>query len=710
MAGSGSHRQLIGERVGRYRVSDRLGCGGMAEVWRASDDKLGRDVALKVVLPLYASEDQFLERFLREARVVASLEHPNILPVYDFGEHEGVPFLVMPLIRGGTLADRMQGEPIEPGRVVVWVRELAAALDAAHAEGVLHRDVKPGNVLVGREERLFLGDFGIAKLFDATRLTRTGTVVGTPMYMAPEVAGGKPAAAPADRYSLAVMAYELLAGSPPFEGENVLSILHQHATHPVPPISARVRSLPGGIDRALEAGLAKDPAARPTTCRAFADMLGEELSELTSTSASAAALPVPISDRVPTLALDDGASGAGSRPTALTEIATPPASDAYETALSPRGAFGRVWQWAAAGLVGGVVAVMAFSALRGSDPPTESVASTPPRGTQVVATQPEETPPATQPAATQPVETPPEETPPEEIPPEEVPTPEKPSGESVQSEPATSRPIRNPAGRASGRRSSGSKSRLGGRPGSPLQVLRSFTKRTTADDLEQVLDAVRGMPRRGSKAAQAEALERYAKGGLAYLGGDDRAARATLGELTASPRFVASWGPSPLMLLASSASSGGKLADWELALGYGDAKAIAGGELDRLLLHEPENPRYRFARALVHRLDGEHSAVVRDAVPVFHTLGGKDGPEARNYLALIVGEAYLGLGRGGEALTWFRRAVEIGGPFRGVSALRAAEAAFEVGELETAVGMLKVACEAKIQPACERLARQSGGR
>jgi len=171
MSGSRRYQQLIGKRVGRYRVTGSLGSGGMAEVFRASDDKLGREVAIKVVLPHYASEDQFLERFLREARVIASLDHPNILSVFDFGEHDGMPFLVMPLVPGGTLADRMQGDPIEPRRVVTWVQELAEALDVAHTEGVLHRDVKPGNVLVGRGERLLLADFGIAKLFDATRLT-----------------------------------------------------------------------------------------------------------------------------------------------------------------------------------------------------------------------------------------------------------------------------------------------------------------------------------------------------------------------------------------------------------------------------------------------------------------------------------------------------------------------------------------------------------
>ena len=165
----------------------------MAEVYRATDTKLARTVAVKVILATHAIKEHFLERFLREARMVASLEHPNILPVYDFGEENGVPFLVMPYLPGGSLRDRLKAGPVPLAVASSWIAQLADALDAAHAAGVLHRDVKPANVLLGKDDRLFLADFGIAKMLEnQSGLTATGVVVGTPIYMAPEQAQGVP--------------------------------------------------------------------------------------------------------------------------------------------------------------------------------------------------------------------------------------------------------------------------------------------------------------------------------------------------------------------------------------------------------------------------------------------------------------------------------------------------------------------------------------
>ncbi len=185
---------LVGRSLGRYRLDALLGRGGMAEVYRAVDTRLGRTVAVKVILPSYASDPSFLERFLREARLVAQLEHPNVLPVYDFGEDLGLPYLVLPYLEGGTLVARMGGERQPFARLVSWIAQLAAALDEAHAAGILHRDVKPSNILVARDGRLVLADFGIARMWEsASALTATGTVVGTPAYMAPELAKGQPA-------------------------------------------------------------------------------------------------------------------------------------------------------------------------------------------------------------------------------------------------------------------------------------------------------------------------------------------------------------------------------------------------------------------------------------------------------------------------------------------------------------------------------------
>ncbi len=260
--------------LGRYRLDLLVGRGGMAEVWRATDTKLARTVAVKVILETHAREPQFLERFLREARVVALLEHPNILPVYDFGEEQGLPFLVMPHMEGGTLRDRMAGQPIPLAQAVVWIRQIASGLDAAHEAGVLHRDVKPANVLIGKGERLALADFGIARLLEvASGLTATGVVVGTPIYMAPEQAQGKPATPATDRYSLAVIAYELLAGKPPFGGDNPFAVIHQHITTPAPALSTKVEGLPAGLDAILAGALSKNPEERPPSCRVFAEAI-----------------------------------------------------------------------------------------------------------------------------------------------------------------------------------------------------------------------------------------------------------------------------------------------------------------------------------------------------------------------------------------------------------------------------------------------------
>ncbi|MEM7351674.1 MAG: protein kinase [Acidobacteriota bacterium] len=714
--------QLIGERLGRYRISASLGHGGMAEVFRARDDKLGRDVAIKVVLPHFASEEQFLTRFEREAQVVASLEHPNILPIFDFGEHQGLPFLVMPLVRGGTLADRMQGEALDPSTVIAWVGQLAAALDAAHGQGVLHRDVKPGNVLVGREERLFLGDFGIAKLFDATRLTRTGTVVGTPLYMAPEVAGGKAAEAAADRYSLAVMTYELLAGSPPFEGDNVLSILHQHATCPVPPITDRVTGLAPGVDHALELGLAKDPTERPSTCRGFADLLAEQL----PTGELAVFQPRPSSDSVRTLPIETPpqaatAASASTLETAATErMPAPPSGDAYATVHAPAGGLGQLKQWATAGLLGGLVALVALTVLQkdpepspmgglaGGSPAVDLGASSgssaatepavdPPRDDALAATGAVDT---TQGAA----ETkPPQSSAVASEPPvvgASSEAPIEPTG--IEPDVATVPPPTTPSAKQASRGPLAGRAR-GLAPATRLNALRSFSSRITAEDFERARETAHKAPLRSPRAKMAAATKRYAEGGLAYLAGDDEAAEQALREVLQEQAFVASWGPSPIMLLASDDIRQRDLLAWELALAYGDARGLAGDLLDQRLAVEPENARYRFARALVHRLDGEHAAVVREAAPVFHQLGAKDGVEARSYLALVIADAYAGLGRAAEAMEWFRRAIEIGGPFRGLSAMRAAEAARHLGQMDVALELLQIACDDDLQLACERL-------
>ncbi|MCE7959673.1 MAG: serine/threonine protein kinase, partial [Acidobacteria bacterium ACB2] len=283
---------LEGRTLGRYELEALLGQGGMAEVYRARDTSLARTVAVKVIHATHARDPQFLGRFLTEARLVARLEHPGILPVYDFGEEDGLPFLVMQYLEGGTLRERLAGRPIPPALAVSWVAQLAEALDFAHAAGVLHRDVKPANVLVGRGERLALADFGIAKMLESTTgLTSTGMVIGTPVYMAPEQASGKPASPASDRYALAVMAYEVLTGAPPFDGESALALMHQHVTTPAPLPSSRLPGLTKDLDPVFETALAKRPEARHPTCRAFAEALATSLSGAPAAATDASVRP-----------------------------------------------------------------------------------------------------------------------------------------------------------------------------------------------------------------------------------------------------------------------------------------------------------------------------------------------------------------------------------------------------------------------------------
>ena len=233
-----------GRNLGRYRLERLIGRGGMAEVWEARDQTLGRRVAVKIILPNLSGEARFHERFLSEARSVAALEHENVLPIYDFGDAEGEPYLVMPFLENGTLAERLKRGEVTPAQAIEWIRQLASALDAAHAAGVLHRDVKPANVMLGGGGRLLLADFGIAKSNQSADLTATGIALGTPAYMAPELARGEGATSASDRYALGVLAYELLCGRPPFVGDNALALLHQHLTTPVPAVITARPDLP----------------------------------------------------------------------------------------------------------------------------------------------------------------------------------------------------------------------------------------------------------------------------------------------------------------------------------------------------------------------------------------------------------------------------------------------------------------------------------
>jgi len=262
-----------GFTLGPYWISGRIGRGGMATVYRAHHAALDRDVAIKVLPDFFAEEESYRERFQQEARSVARLKHPNILNIFDYGQERGVTYLVLELVEGGTLADRL-GHPIDLEEVIKVMRPIASALDYAHGEGVLHRDIKPSNILLHRDGTPVLADFGLAKMAGATRsLTASGTVLGTPEYMSPEQGAGDPIGPASDRYSLAVVAYEMLTGRVPFEADTPAAVLLSHINKAVPPTRELVGELSGHVEDALRKALAKHPADRFDSASQFVSAL-----------------------------------------------------------------------------------------------------------------------------------------------------------------------------------------------------------------------------------------------------------------------------------------------------------------------------------------------------------------------------------------------------------------------------------------------------
>src|SRR4051812_44129510 len=259
----------------RYRVVRHLASGGMAAVWEAPDELLDRDVAVKLLAPHLGEDERARRRFQREARAAAGLSsHPNVVTIYDVGEHDGRVFMVMELMRGGSVADRLRtGERISHGTALRWLREAAAALDTAHEAGIVHRDVKPANLLLDERGRLAIADFGIARLAWEDQVTATGQVLGTAAYISPEQAMGEPATAASDRYALAVVAFELLTGGKPFVAEHFAAQARAHIEDPPPAASSREDDLPRGVDGVLARGMAKDPGERFGSAAAMVDAL-----------------------------------------------------------------------------------------------------------------------------------------------------------------------------------------------------------------------------------------------------------------------------------------------------------------------------------------------------------------------------------------------------------------------------------------------------
>ena len=284
-----------GGEIAGYRLEEQIGQGGMAIVYRAHDERLGRDVALKLLAPGFAADSEFRRRFIRESRAAAAADHPNIIPIYDAGDADGALFIAMRYVHGGDVGSLLKRDgPLSAARAWAIISQVAEALDAAHARGLIHRDVKPANMLLdapataagargsspaGQPDHVYLSDFGISKqpLSTSGRITMTGQFVGTLDYIAPEQINGRDVDGRADLYSLGCAAFELLSGTPPFRRGPALAAINAHLSEPPPSLTARRAGLPAAVDGVLAAAMAKSPDQRYATCAQFATDLGRAL-------------------------------------------------------------------------------------------------------------------------------------------------------------------------------------------------------------------------------------------------------------------------------------------------------------------------------------------------------------------------------------------------------------------------------------------------
>jgi tRNA A-37 threonylcarbamoyl transferase component Bud32 len=277
----------------RYRTPHRIGRGAMGDIYLATDELLGRQVAVKVLAERYAADDGIRQRFKREALAAARLSgEPGAITIFDVGDWEGRPFIVMEYLGGGSLEDRLRRDGAQPpGRALAWLDQAAAALDAAHRHGVVHRDVKPANLLLDDRGAVRVADFGIASAAGMDSMTLTGTVLGTAGYLSPEQAEGKRAGPASDVYALAVVAYELLSGERPFERDSQTAEAAAHVNAPVPSIAERCKNLPYEIDPVFQRALAKNPTARYRSAHEFVSDLREAMRRSAGTTVAIAPPP-----------------------------------------------------------------------------------------------------------------------------------------------------------------------------------------------------------------------------------------------------------------------------------------------------------------------------------------------------------------------------------------------------------------------------------
>jgi serine/threonine protein kinase len=284
---------MLGQTLGQYRIVEQIGKGGMATVFKAYQPGLDRYVAIKILPAYYAHEEGFSERFVREAKAIARLDHPHILPVYDFGQADSLSYIVMKYVAAGTLKDRL-GQPLSPQVALGLLKQIGAALDHAHDMGILHRDVKPGNVLIDEKGWAYLSDFGLAKMVEGSvQLTGSGVGVGTPAYMSPEQGQGLPVDGRTDVYSLGVILYEMLTGRVPYEAETPMAVVVKHITGPLPPPRSLNPAISPAVEGVILKALARDPADRFPRAGALVEALEAALSQARQDRQEPTAVPPP---------------------------------------------------------------------------------------------------------------------------------------------------------------------------------------------------------------------------------------------------------------------------------------------------------------------------------------------------------------------------------------------------------------------------------
>jgi tRNA A-37 threonylcarbamoyl transferase component Bud32 len=349
---------LIGTSLGPYRILEQIGLGGMATIYKAYHAAMDRLVAIKILPHHYARDPRFVQRFDQEARLIARLEHRNILPVYDFGEQEGTTYLVMRYLQAGTVKDILRQGPRPLAETARLITDIAAALDYAHAQGIIHRDVKPSNVLVDQQGTAYLTDFGLAKVLEASSELTGSAALGTPAYMAPEQTLGKPVTPQTDVYSLGVMLYEMVTGKPPFEADTPMAValMHVHESLPLPRILKP--ELPEAVELVVLKALTKEPADRYQS----AGELARAFSAAISGASVMVSEPSPAGEGVRSLAAE---------PTTARGQAKAPQDMPGAGSLQPAAPLRRVSGWPVAGLLlGGAVSLMGlrlFVATRGAN-------------------------------------------------------------------------------------------------------------------------------------------------------------------------------------------------------------------------------------------------------------------------------------------------------------------------------------------------------